>query len=119
MTDKTQNGLERRLLFREVNERICELSGLFGSADETSELVCECDRDDCHEYVVVPIAEFESVRRAERRFVVARGHESPDADVERSGRRYSVVEVASEPALAQLSTVRARHQPPAFGGAAA
>ena len=70
-------------LFREVNERIEELSP--DSADESEqeasiEFVCECSRADCTELIEVTRAEYEAVRSDPRRFIVVPGHEHTDTE---------------------------------------
>ena len=61
-------------LFREVNERIRELSDSFGGSDETYDLLCECSDAGCTERVLVTRREYEEVRSDPARFVVAKGH---------------------------------------------
>jgi len=100
-------GRERRAkneaIFREVNERIEELSSRFGSSDHDQSLtgyVCECSREDCTEHLQVDYLQYEAVRADPRRFVLASGNEDLEVDrvVERhagsssskSGRRWPI-----------------------------
>jgi len=83
-------------LFREVNERIKEVSTAnfgFGPAD-LCEFVCECSLATCHEPVAMTRLEYEDVRVNAAYFLIAPGHvRSPD--VERAVaeyERYWVVE---------------------------
>jgi hypothetical protein len=85
-------------LFREVNERIAEITeGLaqgISQPESLDGLVCECADPLCLERVgPVTIAEYEAVRSDARRFIVATGHESLDVEtvVERLP-AYSIVE---------------------------
>lgn len=66
----------RRRLFREVNERIHDLSASFGAA-ERLELFCECNRHGCGERIEVPAGIYDGARRGPYRFVVRPGHEEP------------------------------------------
>jgi hypothetical protein len=60
-------------LFREVNERLLELSE--GFHDGSMEFVCECSTEDCTLTVTMNHDEYESVRAHSTFFVVASGHE--------------------------------------------
>jgi hypothetical protein len=72
-------------LFREVNERIAQITEGLGSGAYQPEaldgVVCECADPLCLERVgPLTIAEYEKVRSDSRRFVIAAGHESPDVE---------------------------------------
>ncbi len=71
------NGQRRRLLFREVNERIADVSVDLALELPVYELFCECRTPDCAERVRIPARTFETVRRSTDRFVVAPGHARP------------------------------------------
>ena len=60
-------------LFREVNERLLELSE--GFQDGSMQFVCECSTEDCTLTVTMNHDEYESVRAHSTFFVVASGHE--------------------------------------------
>jgi hypothetical protein len=73
-------------VFREVNERISELSQELAPGAANPELIdgliCECSDPECLERVgPLTIAEYEEVRRDPTRFIIAAGHQA--ADVER------------------------------------
>jgi len=88
------------VLFREVNERIEEVSRTLGPDGET-EFLCECGRDDCVEPVPLTVAEYENVRSEPNRFVIVPGHQ--DRRIEAlvsSNDRFSVVEKIGEAAEA-------------------
>jgi hypothetical protein len=71
-------------IFREVNERIEELSRRGGIDEEDSLLpgfVCECSDETCTELIEVSYQKYEAVRESPRRFLVLPGHQ--DLDVER------------------------------------
>ena len=70
-------------IFREVNERIEELSKRSGIDEDDSLLpgfICECSNDGCTELLQVTYQQYEAVRENPRRFLVLPGHE--DLDVE-------------------------------------
>jgi hypothetical protein len=85
-------------VFREVNERITEITVQLapGAArpDLVDGLICECSDPLCLERVgPLTIAEYESVRRDATHFIIAPGHQAPDVErvIEEHG-KYSVVE---------------------------
>jgi hypothetical protein len=63
-------------LFREVNERIKEVSGDLAVFDGEAavEFVCECSDEGCNETVELTLAEYEAVRADPTHFLVAPGH---------------------------------------------
>jgi hypothetical protein len=63
--------------FREVNERIEELSERLGPTEQPLSIVCECGRVECHELLELTPAEYEALRRSPVRFAVADGHQIP------------------------------------------
>ena len=67
-------------LFRDVNERIREISDTFGQKDATYDFLCECSDAECAERVVLTAAEYEHVRADSTRFVVAKGHAMPEIE---------------------------------------
>ena len=67
-------------LFRDVNERIREISDSFGQKDSTYDFLCECSDPGCAERVVLTSAEYEFVRADSTRFVVAKGHAMPEIE---------------------------------------
>jgi hypothetical protein len=76
---------ERRLalneaIFRDVNERIREISDTFGEKDATYDFLCECSDPGCTEKVVMTSAEYEYVRSDPTRFVVMKGHALPEVE---------------------------------------
>jgi hypothetical protein len=67
-------------LFREVNERIREISDTFGQEDATYDFLCECSDPSCTKKVVLTRAEYGGVRSDPTRFVVAKGHALPEIE---------------------------------------
>jgi hypothetical protein len=63
-------------LFREVNERIREITAVQGvPTDERVLFQCECGRLDCHEQIELSVAEYEAVRAQEHQFLARPGHQ--------------------------------------------
>jgi hypothetical protein len=91
MDARQRRRARNEALFREVNERIVEVSrGLAGYGEDDSLLagfVCECSREDCTEPLEVTHARYEAVRDDPRRFLVLPGHE--DATVDRVVERHA------------------------------
>jgi hypothetical protein len=67
-------------LFRDVNERIREISDSFGQKDATYDFLCECSDPSCAEKVVLTPDEYGHVRAESTRFVVAKGHAMPEIE---------------------------------------
>ncbi len=85
---------ENESAFRNVNERALEAADRL---DVAAELVCECSRLDCVDRLHVPLAVYEDVRRHERRFLVAAGHERPEYErVVDQGAGWLIVEKTGE-----------------------
>jgi hypothetical protein len=83
-------------LFREVNERIKEVSSAnFGfGPEDLCEFVCECSFEECHDAVAMTRLEYEDVRVNAAHFLIAPGHVQ-NPEVERAvaeHERYWVVE---------------------------
>jgi hypothetical protein len=80
-------------LFREVNERIEDVSTALVPDDERMEFLCECDDTDCVEKVSATPAEYEAIRAVATHFVVLPGHEDPGVEhVVQQTERFLVVE---------------------------
>ncbi len=89
---KSRIGLNEAV-FREVNERIEQLSETFGLDQEPLDLICECGDASCVQRITMSHSEYESLREEPRQFAVSSGHEIPDVEriVEQRG-GYDVVE---------------------------
>jgi hypothetical protein len=88
-------------LFRELNERMKEISQSLapGETIPALEIFCECGQADCIEKLVVPFSEYEAVRSRPEHFLVATGHDTPEVETifaQRDG--YSIVEKHEEEA---------------------
>jgi len=62
-------------LFREVNERLREITAAFGRDEAQDDFVCECADVGCTRRLQLDRAEYEAVRASGTQFVVAPGHE--------------------------------------------
>jgi hypothetical protein len=79
-------------LLREVNEAI-ERGQWPGEENEQVGFRCECARLGCDRVIELALGEYERVRAHPRRFVLAQGHETPEAEtVVESGAGWAVVE---------------------------
>ncbi len=85
-------------LFRQVNERLLEVSTLLGTADSGPDFVCECPDEDCTDRIRLSIGEYEQLRSNPRQFVVLAGHEAQTVERVVADRgRYRVVEKVGVP----------------------
>jgi hypothetical protein len=86
-------------LFRQVNERVKEVSDAFAELDPSPiDFVCECSDENCARPVSLTMAEYERVRGVPTHFVVVPEHVVPDIEsVVREGDGHVVVEKASGP----------------------
>ena len=93
MASREQARAERigknEALFREVNERIRELTVQQGDA----EFLCECGDDACTRPITMTLDEYEEVRSRPDHFAIVPGHEIDDVErVISQNERYAVVE---------------------------
>jgi hypothetical protein len=71
-----ERAAKNQSLFREVNERIEELS----VSMSPTRFICECANERCEERVSLTREEYERVRSDANRFFVVRGHELPGVE---------------------------------------
>jgi hypothetical protein len=95
-------------IFRDVNERIREISDSFGQRDETYDFLCKCSDPMCAERVVMTSAEYEYVRADPTRFIVAKGHVLPEVEavVDRA-KDHAVVERKAQPRTSRSAWIDA------------
>jgi hypothetical protein len=92
----TERLARNQTLFREVNERISEVT----SKVSFSEFICECSDPSCTRSLFASREEYEAVRLSPTRFLVARGHELPEVErVVDDHQRFLVVEKTVETAF--------------------
>jgi hypothetical protein len=63
---------KNQLIFREVNERIAEITA--SQSEAVSEFLCECGRAECTSLIDLTLADYQALRDGEDHFVVAPGH---------------------------------------------
>jgi hypothetical protein len=68
-------AVRKRALFREVNERIRDVSRRFGFATGSYEVFCECTRADCLVRIEVTGELYDEIVADGRRYLIAAGHE--------------------------------------------
>jgi hypothetical protein len=97
MTEAPSHGdrvARNEALFRQVNERVREVSEAFATLDPSSvDFVCECGNEDCADPVTLNLSQYEEVRAEPTWFFVVPGHVKPKIErvvLERDG--YLVVE---------------------------
>jgi hypothetical protein len=92
-TFREERAARNQSLFREVNERIGDLSGRRGSG--LNEFVCECAEETCSELLSMTLDEYETLRQHPAKFAVFAEDQHVWPDVERivaKNDRYWIVE---------------------------
>lgn len=94
--DREQRVIKNEMLFRQVNERIEDVSELVPDGD-LLEFLCECGEESCLERIELTRGEYEAVRHVPTRFatVPEHGHRDFERVVERF-ERYDVIEKVGE-----------------------
>src|SRR5512133_3115083 len=92
MSQAHPNAASTQLAFREVNERIAELTGEWNETG-VNLFICECGRIECADALELTRTEYEAVRTDDARFVVSAGHQEAGKErVIESNRRFLIVE---------------------------
>lgn len=92
MSSVVEAAARHQVVFREVNERIAELTRLLNETGFNL-LICECSDPACAESLEITPREYEAVRTDPARFVVLDGHQMPEVErVVADTGRYLVVE---------------------------
>lgn len=81
MDEREQRLALNEAMFREVNERVEDMTKTFDSTTGTLEIFCECGDPACTERISVPADIYERVRSDPRHFLLRPGHD--DSSVER------------------------------------
>jgi hypothetical protein len=94
---RTTRLAKNEALFREVNERVADVTESFAQhldLPDVDGLVCECSDSLCLERVgPMRVEEYEAVRRDARQFIIAPNHQAPDVEsVVAKEERYWLVE---------------------------
>jgi hypothetical protein len=118
MTDTThETGREARAgrnqsLFREVNERLQESSGVLQSEIWPESFFCECAHETCFEPISLTPEEYEAVRKDPRTFFVAPSdaHYIPAVEriVKKTEHFWVVEKIGQDAAVAEKFDPRAR-----------
>ena len=74
--DREQRLAKNEVLFRDVNERVRQISAGERAEDQT-DFLCECVQVDCLERVTLSLQAYERVRTDPTRFFMQPGHENP------------------------------------------
>ena len=72
-----QRLVRSQILFREVNEQVCEV---VNPVAFPLEFLCECSDQECTETMALDLAEYDRIRSHANLFLVALGHERPAVD---------------------------------------
>jgi hypothetical protein len=87
--------LRNQHIFREVNERIAQITLRQEALD--AEFLCECGRHDCTSAITLDVNEYESLRAEDGFFILASGHAVEEVDrVVESRDGYEVVVAVGE-----------------------
>jgi len=96
--DRERRVIKNEALFRQVNERIEEVSELVPEGDRL-EFLCECGEQSCLERIELTRGEYEAVRSVPTHFAIRPGHAHDDFErVVDRGERYDVIEKQAESA---------------------
>jgi hypothetical protein len=100
----TERLARNQTLFREVNERLLDMS----TDGERIAFLCECSRVDCSETISLSLDEYNAVRSDPRSFAIVTGHETPAVErVAATHNGYSVVQKTNGATFAIESDPRA------------
>jgi hypothetical protein len=77
-----RGGSSGGTLFREVNERVAEVSSHYEVETQTGavDFTCECGRVDCAETMMMTVVEYEAIRAQATHFGVVPQHEQPEIE---------------------------------------
>jgi hypothetical protein len=82
--------------FRAANEEIHDKVVELGLTERRNPYLCECEDERCTTIVLLMSAEYQAVRSSPRRFLLARGHQSPEDRVVAEHDRFTVVDKTGE-----------------------
>lgn len=110
MDTRNKQIAKNEVFFREVNERVEEVTTALVYGDDGSrlaEFVCECGRLDCTDKIEMTLIQYEQVRSDPRRFAVLPRHE--DTDTVRIVERYPAFLVVEK--LEEAGEIAEEHDP--------
>jgi hypothetical protein len=100
---RQQRVAKNEILFREVNERIKDVSAELES-EEPTDFLCECGSESCTQPISLTLSEYEDVRQEATSFAIVPGHEVDDVEtVVGQNERFAVVE-KDTPVAARMAT---------------
>jgi hypothetical protein len=104
--ERKQRIARNETIFREVNERIEEVSA--NAPGKHVEFLCECGSRECAEVVALTRSEYESLRADPVLFAVLNGHEIPEVEivVARNDRFLTVRKLVEEQEIARETDPR-------------
>jgi hypothetical protein len=91
-----ERAAQNEARFREANEQIQWKVLELGAREHPAPYLCECDDTGCTVVVLLTAEQYEDVRSAARRFVVAAGHQNPGDQVLREHEAFTVIEKTGE-----------------------
>jgi hypothetical protein len=95
MTTRQERLAENEVIFREVNDRIAEVSDRFEL--ERVSAICECATAECTQRFELSRRDYDAVRSRSLQYVVVPGHERPDIErVIGRGAGYLIIEKIGE-----------------------
>jgi metallophosphoesterase superfamily enzyme len=89
--------VNKRRLFREVNEQIRSLNHRLGIVEGSYVVLCECDEPECVEGFEVTAHLHAEIAASDRRYLVIPGHEHPADSVVNRSKQYVIVATAALP----------------------
>ena len=106
--DRERRVIRNEALFREVNERIEDVSAE-ASPSEFIDFVCECGEEVCIETVQLSREEYEQLRSVSDHFALKPGHQHPDFErvIDRCDRYIVVDKVGQAEDVADRTDPRA------------
>lgn len=110
MEEREERIARNEALFRDLNERMKEITESLSAGDLSSALdsFCECGSTDCMEKIRIAPDEYERVRAQSDRFLIAPGHDLPEVeDVVKRLESYWIVQKHEE----EARIARERHLP--------
>lgn len=96
MSRSAEQAAKNESTFRQANERLEEKATEFGSDDDLTPCLCECEDERCTRVIQLPREEYEAVRANPRRFLMEAGHQEPDDRVVQEAANYIVIEKSGE-----------------------
>ena len=79
MDERDERIAKNEAVFRAANREI-EQADQEAGPDQLIEVLCECGRQECGGVITLTIVDYDGVHSQADRFVVLRGHESPEIE---------------------------------------